>query len=514
VARMPRVHARLRRATLLAALATLLPAAAASAGTPFTLGTTTNGNDEYALAMDDATGTAYVVWQTTATQVAFCRLPRGARTCASTTTITAPGEVGQPWLLRTPGTGELTLVDVRYISGNVRVWTSGDDGATWAGPVQVSDADPGTDSRRPLRLDGGFLLTPTTNPALDVDRWALDGSEAATTTRTRLPAGAVGSLVYDLMAAPTGTGLIATASNLADVYSWSIPDAAGADTAASWSASPTLVAAGEREPQLVAGGGQVYLFTQFGEISRLRKLSGGAFGPPVDVALGGSRKRADASEDGGDAARVTSGSAGIRAAVTTDGGATVGVRTVAFESGSFPDVAIDDSGQGLAIWKVDGNGLRAADLTDVTPPPSPGPGTPGTPGPTPTPVPGPPAPLYVPGGASGVPSSQTASGNGGVYTVTGPKSCVPRGGRFTATLKVRKQKRKGNLFVKVTKVDFSISGKIKKTDRRAPFRQTLTATATAAKGSVITMRARAFIKVRKIKRIPKKSVFLRIRVCS
>ena len=55
-----------------------------------------------------------------------------------------------------------------------------------------------------------------------------------------------------------------------------------------------------------------------------------------------------------------------------------------------------------------------------------------------------------------------------------PAACVKRGSTFKATLTWKKKKRKGNLFVKVAKADFYIGTKIVKTDRVAPFTQTLT----------------------------------------
>lgn len=499
---------RMRTTVSLVTAATLLAAAPATAGTPFTLGTTTNGNDKFSVAMNDADGTAYVAWQTSATQVAFCRLPRGARACAATATIGAPSDVEQPWLLRNAGSGELTLVDTRYVAGNVRIWRSVDDGATWTGPTAVSDANPGTDARRPLRLDGGFVLTPSTNSGRRMDRWALDGSEAATDTSAMLGDGGVPFLVYDLAVARAGApGLVAVANNLDNAYVWTLPDQAGADLVGNW-VGPTLLGAGEKDTDVVSGGGQTYAFSRTGGTVRVRKLVGGSFGAPVaTVPFTGSLSRSDASEDGGDSVRAGALGGAVYAMVSSDGGATYALRVVAAESGTFPDVGIDDSGQGLVVYKGEGNVLRAADLTPAVPATTP---TPVTPSPTPTPT----TPTFVPGGPSGLPSSASGSSNGGSFTVSGPRTCVPRGGRFTATLTVRKQKRKGNLFVKVTKVDFSIDGRILRTDRKAPFRQTLTATATAAKGSTITMRARAFIKVRKTKKVPKKSVSLKIRICS
>lgn len=526
---MPTVHARLRRTALACAVATLAPASIASAGTPFTIGTTSSGNDQYSIALNDGTGTAHIVFKSSvASDVVYCKVPRGAAACASTTTLSmdtdpSPGFVQgpeHPWIIRNPGSGELQILDSRYVAGDVRAWRSVDDGATWtpgtgSPALELSEDNPGTDPRRPVLLNGGFALMPSFNAGgLQIDRFALNGSEGTSETSAVLPPGSVANLEYDLMAASTtGTQLVATAASLASTYSWTLADQANADTVGSWSAAPTLVAENESSPQLISTAGQTYLFTSTNpsNVPRVRKWTGSGFGPATSINLAGNIYRADSAEGGAHSAVVATGATQIRAAVSGDGGATYVPRVVANEAGVFPDIAVDDSGQGFAIWKGDGNAMRVANLTDVAPPPA------ATPTPGPTPVPTPPpggGTIFVPGGSPGVPTTQTGSGSGGTYTVTGPKTCVPRGGKFSVTLKVRKQKKKGNVFVKVTKVDFSIDGRIKKTDKKAPFRQTLVATATAAKGSTITMRARAFIKMRKTKRIPKKSIFLRIRICS
>ena len=97
-------------------------------------------------------------------------------------------------------------------------------------------------------------------------------------------------------------------------------------------------------------------------------------------------------------------------------------------------------------------------------------------------------------------------------TLTGPRGCVRRGGTFVATLKWKRQKRKGNLFVKVRRTDFYIGTRRVKIDRRAPFRQTLRVRANSVPGSTVRLRARAFIKVKR-GRSPKKSLFVTFRVC-
>jgi hypothetical protein len=97
-------------------------------------------------------------------------------------------------------------------------------------------------------------------------------------------------------------------------------------------------------------------------------------------------------------------------------------------------------------------------------------------------------------------------------TLTGPRGCVRPGGTFVATLKWKRKKRKGNLFVKVRRTDFYIGKRRVKIDRKAPFRKTLRVRAGTARGSTVRLRARAFIKVKR-GRSPKKSLFVTFRVC-
>jgi len=106
----------------------------------------------------------------------------------------------------------------------------------------------------------------------------------------------------------------------------------------------------------------------------------------------------------------------------------------------------------------------------------------------------------------------TATAGGAKLSLGTPRACVPAGGTFTVTLKFAKIKRKGNLFVKVTRVDFSGTGIKTKIDRRAPFRQTLRVKVGTTKGAKVTVRARAFIKVRR-GRGPKKSIRASVTVC-
>jgi hypothetical protein len=108
--------------------------------------------------------------------------------------------------------------------------------------------------------------------------------------------------------------------------------------------------------------------------------------------------------------------------------------------------------------------------------------------------------------------SVSSSASGATIKLTGPRQCVPAGGSFTTRLTWKKQKRKGNRFVKVGRADFFIDSKRVKIDRKAPFTERLTVKNLKA-GSRHTLRARAFIKIKHGK--PRsKSLVLAFAVCS
>ena len=88
-----------------------------------------------------------------------------------------------------------------------------------------------------------------------------------------------------------------------------------------------------------------------------------------------------------------------------------------------------------------------------------------------------------------------------------------RGGTFRALLSWKRIKKKGSVFVKITRTDFYVGTKRAKIDKKAPFTQTLKVPSSARPGSSVSVRAQAFIKVKKGKQ-PKKSIRATIKVCT
>jgi hypothetical protein len=118
----------------------------------------------------------------------------------------------------------------------------------------------------------------------------------------------------------------------------------------------------------------------------------------------------------------------------------------------------------------------------------------------------------IPVGTRNPTPTATKTVPGGTITLAGPKTCVPVGRTFSATLSFKKSRKKGTKTIKIKRVDFSIDKRRVKIDRRAPFRQKLSVVALSP-GTRHTLKARAYIKVHHGK-TPKKSISTTFQVCS
>ena len=165
---------------------------------------------------------------------------------------------------------------------------------------------------------------------------------------------------------------------------------------------------------------------------------------------------------------------------------------------SFPDAgpATDNAFAGASstvvfMWTATGDDAAPAAAAP----------TPATAAPTPAKAPIAPAPRTT--------SVRTA---GATISLGLPRTCVRRGGVMRATLGWRKIKRKGNVFVKVRRTDFYVNARRVRRDTKAPFVTHFRIPMSVPAGATLTIRARAFIKVKK-GRSPKKSIHATVRVC-
>jgi hypothetical protein len=287
-----------------------------------------------------------------------------------------------------------------------------------------------------------------------------------------------------------------------------------------WTGNQTLAGAeaDNGETRLNAGPSGVWLTYQQrvpgDDHLGLRKLESGTFGAPrylespsdVDSGIGYPSSAQDGSGRVHVVWRSLYDTKRLRYTRSDATGATFG-EPLNIAQGEFflePEVAAGPDGNGWAVWTD--IGTSPVRVIRIEPYPEPGP----------TPVPAPaPAPVPTPTGPTGpgAPVLKTVSVPGASISFGVPTGCVQPGSTFRVTLSWKRKKRKGNLFVKVTRADFYIGTKVVRKDKKAPFVQTLRVTASAKRGSTISLRARAFIKVKRGK-APKKSVKATIKVCA
>src|SRR3954471_10515563 len=152
--------------TISAAVVLALAVTPAAAADPFTLGPSDSLRDAPDLAVDNA-GTAHVVYPESRDTIRYCRLPRGARSCASEARFPAPdgfdAGVGPQVAL---GDAGRVVVAFHGRSGDPRnsgtvtlAAVSNDGGATFAPPAEV-----GTGRLHDAVIGPGNALTGPTFP--------------------------------------------------------------------------------------------------------------------------------------------------------------------------------------------------------------------------------------------------------------------------------------------------------------------------------------------------------------
>ncbi len=473
--------------------AAALAAPAADAGPAFTIG---HGRAPH-LVVVPATGALHAVWvdDPEAQTVHYCRVTRGATRCGTRRDLVLGVDgvtASDPFVLREPD-GVLRIVTTRYVGADAWSWRSDDDGATWTGPTKLYAAPNGTDHGEPILGPGtGRITFASWNPARSVFRTAADGSQSSLGAAAIPDAGGDASLRFNFAVAPTGDGgLVATADTLAQVAFWRLAPGADPNQTAAWS-PPTPIGPGS-ESRVAGGPGGAYVLSQrlggFPRTWEVRHWAGAAFGAPVavgtqtgyvpDLHVGPSGVVVAVWRENGTPNL-------LRAAFSTNRGASFGAPiTASTDAGLFTslDAALAQDAHGFAVWQGDGKTIRAAALDPA-----------GTSAPAP-------------------PTRETVGAVPGARLRFGvPKGCVMVGSTYRVTLKWRRQKRKGNVFVKIRRTDFYVGSKIVARDLSAPFVRTLKVRTGAQRGVAIRLRARAFIKVRR-GRGPKKSILATIRVC-
>jgi hypothetical protein len=484
---------------ILVAACALAPAA--HAGTRFSIG---QGNAPH-VVVEPSTGTAHVVWQVNDTTME-CNVPRGATSCTPQTVNMglppAKPNADKPWILRAAD-GTLYIYMARYVWNDAYLSRSTDGGVTWSTGIPVYKPSPGSGGiagtyiNEPVLSPAGEITIASFNGGGNVFAARLDGAEAGGGPVAALQ-DFINRYKYDIQVVPTADGgMVAVANDVgAAAAFWLMTPGADPSLDSSWGA-PAQLAPVVDESRVASGSSGAYALTvEPGGAFRhvlIRKLGAGGFGTPVeaesqqgyitDLTEGPSGTVAGAWRTNG-----SDPSNRLRFSTSSDGSAFDTV-TIARGSEVFDDldVSIAADNRGFAVWEDAAGGVSMAStdpIVDANAPPGTGIMT-----------------LELPNGTF------TLDGRPG-----GAKSCVNPGGKTTVRLGFTRKKKKGNVWVKVFRVDFSQDGKLLKKVTKPPFKRTIKVKATQPKGSFIEVRARAFIKVHHGK-TPKKSVRVRIPVC-
>lgn len=534
------------RTTLAATAVALLSATGtAAAATPFTAGT---GSDPDVAVTPS--GTAFVAYNLDGPhRMQICRVPRGADACDSVQTLSFPNggtaqEAGEPQVFAVSDT-KIVITGACWQCGPVvgvteRLYrfVSTDGGASFAAGVEIGrdngsgqNAFPRGNAQAEWRedLDGGSLL-------------GVGGrnigvySNPAHTQVVAMGAGAF-DVYRPAIGRVPGTGRAVSVVSDLDVVKFAYSNPAIANPtraqlvdAANWTTNQQLSGAGEKaeEPSLASGPSGLFVgyrrvlpdqflvrrfdpvTNTFGPATAIQGASG------IDTSLQYPYLYQDAAGRLHGIWRALTDPRRLRYTVSTDGGASwAPARSImSGETVLDPQLAVAADGYGVAAYEtVGGTAIRVVRLDPFADEgAAPGGTTPGT-----TPPPGTPAtdPLVVgyPGPRYPGPNrTVTATVPGAQLGLDVPKGCVRPGQSFSITLKYKKQRRKGNVFVKVRRVDFFEGAKLRLRDPKVPFRYTFKVKASQKPGSSVTVRARAFIKVKRGKE-PKKSIRTTVKVC-
>ncbi len=467
-------------------------------------------------------GTGHVVWSIPVrgilnAAVGYCRLPPGATTCDRSEILYFPSnrglaKSGGDATVQVDGDATVRIVSACYTcavgdatEGIVR-WTSTDGGTTFAAEPSLggtpTNAGMGPDG---ITLAGGVYVTPADGDKIIARPGAAD--------TTAVDAAAGDSFVHSpsIVQVPGQAKLVYATSDLfgirTAVYRGGDLGVGGLMNPDLWAVDQVLPTPepGIRNPRLTSGPSGVWLsYDQqqpLDDHALVRRFD------PVKNTFGTARAVESTAEIDSGLADVSSGQdpAGrlhvvwhtdleqklLRYVRSDPSGAAFSTPATIASGETFinPEVGAGSSGAGWAVWQAEDDApIR---LIPVNNPAGDA--------------------AASPAGAKTRTVAVTASG--ARISLQLPAGCVKRGGTFRARLTWKKQKKKGNVFVKITRVDFTIGKARAKVDKKAPFTQTLRVSSTAVKGSAVTFRARAFIKVKKGKS-PKKSLRATIRVCA
>jgi hypothetical protein len=509
-------------AALAALSAALVTASPATAATPFTVGT--GVNPRIAVTPN---GTGHVVWSIPAqiissAAVGYCRIPVGASACDRQEILLFPtnrgvAKSGGDVTVQVESDALLRITSACYGCGvgdaqeGIQRWGTGDGGTTFVPEPSLG----GTPTNAGMGPDGitvgaGVYVTPADGDQVIARPGTTD------TTAVDMASGTNFVQTPSIVQVPGQNRLVYAVSDLFGVRTATFngPDFAVTSlmNAGNWSTDQQLPTpeSGIRNTHLSSGPSGVSLTYEqkipLDDHVRVRKFDAAknAFGAPR--SLESASETGDATIDDVFSSQDAAGRVHVvwRSELTTDqlrytrsdlagnvfavpGTLATGERYAHPVIGTGPDAAgwiawqAGDGDSAIRVMRLGATALADATDTSTT--------------------------------ASGAKTTtRTLKVNGATLSFQVPAGCVKRGAGFSVRLTWKKQKKKGNVFVKVARTDFYVGAKRSKVDRKAPFTQTLKIPASARPGSSVTVRAQAFIKVTKGK-TPKKSVKATIKVC-
>lgn len=506
--------------------------ATATAATPINLGP--------ASAVDvavDALGAAHVVATDPDTgNVRYCLIPRGVGGCTRTASVPMPG-TGDRGVAHIQVDGARVLVtSVRYGTGDGDgpvVVVSNDGGQTFGPGVRTASDDGLAGGQQVLGPDNGLWHAYAIGYSLWTVRLATDGSAPTSDWQVEFDDG-YSPYDGDGGLAIVGGTVIAARGGEHPAFFTHVIGGGPANLRAGWSAPTAIARAAGSEwistASLASGTkGAVMTTTEGASLTAAitaRRWTGSGFSAPVELYrhTGGSNNAANgevAADASGGLHAVYAGDneSYVRYSHSADGGASWGPSHLieANESSAPSDMRVSAApdGQGFTAFTRDGNAL-VVPLEPIAPPSEPAPPVVQTPPGVPTPPA--PTPPTVKKQVSKKQATTTVRVGDSDLILGLPTGCLAPGDvRVTFKVQARKVKqakrRAGRVVVKVRRVTFTVDGKRRKVDGKAPFVQTLKLKGLKP-GSTHTVRARAELKQKQKGPKRYRTVSRKVKICS
>ena len=458
----------------------------------------------------DATGQGYTSWAGggSGAPLEYCRLPQSATSCASPQSFPYPAgasldsDAGNAAVFT--ANGQLALVDSRccLTSNQKFLLFSSDGGMTFTQPTEiVSDRASGA-SGNLLDVPPGALFAGSPEQLITSGTGAVTGGGSIQSTGLAAPAADPGWFTPQVASGSLSQSIGLEGSTLVAVFtqesspsytvSWVHYLGSGDPNAASsWSAPETLSPAPSLDSNAQLAGGPAGIFVARsiatpGDNEKLvvQKFTGSGWTSPVAItkSAAGERFAIDQTPAGIVYVIWKNTSGPLQYAIATSTAATrfgVAQTLPTRGDGEFPEIAVDAAGAGWATW-TNGSSPASAFALPIIPAPQ---------------------------------LTTVRLADGGSVSLGTPRPCVEPGAAFIVTLGFQRSKRKHPVYLKISRVAFSVSGSLVKTVTHAPYRATLTMKASAKRGSKVTVRARATITTHH-GRPPTRSISARVAVCS